>query len=403
MTDDIERHQLSAVITSLSHALAAGALYAPEHPRVTAQIPRLADSLVTLLQQRDEVTLLIVKEELLYQGKPLEKSQHTTRIARLCGAKNIGYLRFTSGIDNAEIALLLRVVLGFDALETLQNNAQYIEIGDVDVTQGEVAAESRAIGSFEDLSAEELQNLKSFYQSAREKAPLDTQDMASIIAGFITAFRREANPLLALVPLRMEDEYTFTHSVNVGILNVAQGMSLGFSGQMLHDVGIAGMVHDVGKIFVDNEIIRKPGALSDADWEKMKAHPSRGAQYLMNQEGIPKIAVFSAFEHHMRYDLGGYPEVPKHWRLNVCSQMTMISDTFDALRTRRAYKEPWDFAKISGRMLEVAGTQLNPHLTLNFLKTLAKMGEDVVVEGISLMAGAEDRPESEFTGRCVCE
>lgn len=109
----------------------------------------------------------------------------------------------------------------------------------------------------------------------------------------------------------------------------------------------------------------------------MKGHPSRGAQYLMGQKGIPDIAIVCAYEHHMRYDLVGYPKPPQQWRLNLCSQMTMISDTFDALRTRRAYKDAWDLPKTSGLLLELAGKNLNPDLTFNFLKMLAKLGESL--------------------------
>jgi response regulator RpfG family c-di-GMP phosphodiesterase len=79
----------------------------------------------------------------------------------------------------------------------------------------------------------------------------------------------------------------------------------------------------------------------------------------------------------MRYDLKGYPQPPEGWKLNICSQMTMISDTFDALRTRRAYDDSWDFSRASGLMLRLAGEQLNPDLTINFLRTLANMGEDI--------------------------
>jgi HD-GYP domain-containing protein (c-di-GMP phosphodiesterase class II) len=83
--------------------------------------------------------------------------------------------------------------------------------------------------------------------------------------------------------------------------------------------------------------------------------------------------VITAFEHHMRYDLGGYPRMAAGWELSLCSQMTMISDTFDALRTRRSYKDSWDFPKIAGHMLNLGGAQLNPELTLNFLNVLRKM------------------------------
>jgi len=162
-------------------------------------------------------------------------------------------------------------------------------------------------------------------------------------------------------------------------------------------------LHDAGKIFVDKEIIRKPGQLNDDEWEQMQQHPSRGAQYLMNQEGVPQIAICTAFEHHMRYDKTGYPKVPKGWQINLCSEMTMISDTFDALRTRRTYKEPWDFPKISGLMLELAGKQLNPYLVMNFLKVLEGLGEQVIESGISLAADAPELSEAELATRHVCQ
>lgn len=105
----------------------------------------------------------------------------------------------------------------------------------------------------------------------------------------------------------------------------------------------------------------------------MKRHPSRGAQYLLNQPDVPRIAIITAFEHHMRFDRSGYPQVSASWELSLCSQMTMISDTFDALRTRRIYKDSWDLPKISGHMLNLGGAQLNPELTLNFLNVLKQM------------------------------
>ena len=229
----------------------------------------------------------------------------------------------------------------------------------------------------EDMSDAEKQGLQDQFDRAAEQQDLEVEQVSSVIAGFIEAFRQHANPLLALVPIRMQDEYTFTHSVDVGILNIAQGMALGIEGQMLHDIGMAGMLHDVGKIFVDREILNKPGKLDDQEFAMIKEHPSRGGQYLMNQAGIPRLALFSAYEHHMRYDLKGYPQAPQGWKLNICSQMTMISDTFDALRTRRAYDDSWDFSRASGLMLRLAGEQLNPDLTINFLRTLANMGEDI--------------------------
>ena len=361
------------IIRNLAAAVSTAALYSPDHPQVMDHFARLTDSFRSLLSKDAELLLALVDGELLYLGKPLAKTANVERLLRYGIEQKVGYIRFAKGFSTVELQQLVKVLLGKAQLDSLQQMTSEIQVGSVDVS----AENARPIASFEDMTDAEKQGIQDQFDRAAEQQDLDVEQVSSVIAGFIEAFRQHANPLLALVPIRMQDEYTFTHSVDVGILNIAQGMALGIEGQMLHDIGMAGMLHDVGKIFVDREILNKPGKLDDQEFAMIKEHPSRGAQYLMNQEGIPRLALFSAYEHHMRYDLKGYPQAPQGWRLNICSQMTMISDTFDALRSSRAYDDSWDFSRASGLMLQLAGEQLNPDLTINFLRTLANMGEDI--------------------------
>jgi HD-GYP domain-containing protein (c-di-GMP phosphodiesterase class II) len=361
------------MIRNLAAAVSTAALYSPDHPQVMEHYARLTDSFHSLLSKDAELLLALVDGELLYLGKPLAKTANVERLLRYGLEQKVGYIRFAKGFSTVELQQLVKVLLGKAQLDSLQQMTSEIQVGSVDIS----AEHARPIASFEDMTDEEKQGMQNQFDRVADQQELEVEKISSVIAGFIEAFRQHANPLLALVPIRMQDEYTFTHSVDVGILNIAQGMALGIEGQMLHDIGMAGMLHDVGKIFVDREILNKPGKLDDHEFAMIKEHPSRGAQYLMNQAGIPRLALFSAYEHHMRYDLKGYPQPPQGWQLNICSQMTMISDTFDALRSSRAYDDSWDFSRASGLMLQLAGEQLNPDLTINFLRTLANMGEDI--------------------------
>lgn len=365
---------INEIIRALSRALSTAALYSPDHPRVMEHFTKLTDSFRLFQQEETELLLARVEDELLYQGKPLEKTPNIDRLLRYCREQNVGFLKFSKGFTPNELQHMLKVLTGKASIESLKMMTSLIQMGSVDSPSNDGV---RATSSFEELTDDEKKGIQNQFSNIAEQDILDIEKISSLIAGFIEAFRQNANPFLALVPIRMQDEYTFTHSVDVGILNIAQGMSLGIEGQMLHDIGIAGMLHDVGKIFVDREILNKPGKLNDDEYAMIKTHPSRGAQYLMNQEGIPRLAVFSAYEHHMKYDRTGYPKPPQGWQLNISSQMTMISDTFDALRTRRSYKNVWDFSKVSGLLLSLSGTQLNPDLTLSFLKMLAQRGEDI--------------------------
>lgn len=375
MTADHEMQSVKAAIHHLANAISTAYLYAPEHRQVVDRIPRIIDPLQQVLAANPELTLVIIKEDILYRGKPLARDSHSARLTRTCAELGVGHITFLPGVDASDLRQLIRCAVGQQDLKTLQDNHARILLGGLETQNEEDKVVDAPIESFEHLTSAQLKDLQEVYTAIGEQGQLDVQKVTTLIGGFVAAFKNAANPLLALVPIRKVDDYTFTHSVNVSILNIAQGMSLGVDGQILHDLGLAGMLHDAGKIFIDREIIQKPDKLSEAEWDVMKSHPSRGAQYLMGQKGIPTVAVLTAYEHHMRYDLTGYPQVTGPWRLNLCSQMTMVSDTFDALRTRRAYKDPWDFPKISGLMLDLAGKRLNPDLTVNFLKLLAEMGE----------------------------
>ncbi len=401
MSQPLDRYSLENALQQMSSILATAALYSIEHNRATLLLPRFQDTLSSLLNSQQELTFLSIKKDLLYDGKPLPSTPHTKRIASRLQSRNIEFISFLQGITPAEIILFFQVALGVAEVKALDLNAPHIRCGLIDI-QTNIDA-PRPIARFEDLSPEELQSLEDFYASLSNKDECNIKETTQIVAGFVAAFQQQANPLLALVPLRMEDEYSFTHSLNVAILNIAQGMTLGLDEDLLRDVGIAGMLHDAGKTFIDKEIIGKSGQLTEEEFEQISQHPSRGAQYLMNQDRIPKLAILAAFEHHMRYDLTGYPQMPKGWKTNVCSQITMISDIFDALRTRRSYKEPWDLPKICGLLLDSAGTQLNPYLVMNFLKLLEKMGENVLLSGISLSEGAPELTDEELANRQVRE
>lgn len=367
--------QLREILRHLAQVISAASLYSPDHPRVLSGIPGLIDPLQHFLAREPELTLIVADNVMLYLGKPLEQDPSVIRLARLFTRIGIGFVTIIPGVDSADLRQLVRCVCGLESLDVLRTPSSKISIGSVDASanwddDGETAAET-----FSQLTVQQLDDLKETYNGIARQDRMDFRNVISLVAGFIASFRREANPLMALVPIRNLDEYTFTHSINVGILNIAQGMSLGIKGLTLHDLGIAGMLHDTGKACIERRIIQKPGKLTEEEFAIVKSHPSSGAQYLMNQQGVPAVAVISAYEHHMRYDLQGYPNVPPDWQLNLCSQMTMVSDTFDALRTRRIYKGPWDFPKVCGHMMALAGSQLNPDLTINFLKLLADLGE----------------------------
>lgn len=370
---------LLSFIRHLITAIANSALYSPEHMQVRHLCLVAREDLAAAMADEGEVSLLLIDEELVVDNMPLEKSMYVNRFASQLKARGIGHVKILRNISPQELHYLVGILSRNSEADLEIRSTDNIRFGKVEVRftpqEGSqvVPAGPRDFPGVEVLSAEELASLTNLYEGVQKNRKLDVTGIAEIVEGFINAFRQVANPLVALAPLRAMDEYTFTHSTNVCILNLAQAMALGIDGPLLNDIGIAAMLHDIGKLFVPEEILNKTDKLTDAEWEIIRQHPRKGAQALLETPGVPRLAVVTAFEHHLKFDNTGYPTVPAGWQQNLCSQMTTVSDIFDALRTTRVYSAAMEYEQISKIMLGKAGTDLNPLLTTNFLHIIEKL------------------------------
>jgi len=147
--------------------------------------------------------------------------------------------------------------------------------------------------------------------------------------------------IIGLTTLRDYDEYTFMHSVNVCIFSVALGRKIGFNKIQLYDLGMAALLHDVGKAGVDIGVLNKTANLTEAEWRLLQTHPWRGTLALFQMrgyQGVPYRSILVAHEHHMKTDLSGYPRHVRPRALGLFSRLVAVADGFDAATTRRAYQ-----------------------------------------------------------------
>ncbi len=147
--------------------------------------------------------------------------------------------------------------------------------------------------------------------------------------------------LMGLTTIRDYDEYTFQHSVNVCIFAVALGKKLGLSKLQLYDLGMAALMHDIGKARIPVDILNKTSGLDETEWRIMQAHPWFGALTLFSLRGydeIPYRSILVAHEHHMKTDLTGYPKTIRPRELGIFSRIVAVADGFDAATTRRSYQ-----------------------------------------------------------------
>ena len=377
MNKAVMTENIHEFIRHLLSSSAAAGLYGMSHQQVQRLVGVAYASLSKALAVRPDIAMLEVNGELVIDAEPQPFSLVLERFARMLQDNGIGHLRFLAGVSLDELTSFISTL----AQQTDQplGSGEFIRVGRVELPEqgddvGSLGAGSMGSGSgqisLEELSGVELARLTEVYEAIKRNERLKPSGIATTVAELLEAFRREGEALLVMAALREKDEYTFTHNANVSILVMAQAMSLGIKGQLLNDIGMAAMLHDIGKMFVPDEILTKPGKLTDEEFTIMKRHPVKGARYLLETPGVPRLAAIVAYEHHMRDNLSGYPAAPRGWRLNLASQMTSIADVFDAMRTRRPYQPPRDTDEIANLLLSKADTEFPQPLVQNFLLLL---------------------------------
>ena len=152
---------------------------------------------------------------------------------------------------------------------------------------------------------------------------------------------RNSGALVSLVRLKQADDYTYMHSVAVCAMMVMLARQLGLPDQQVRDYGLAGLLHDIGKMAIPIAILNKPGRLSDEEFLAVKRHPCAGHDMLKQVAGMPAVVLDVCLHHHERVDGGGYPEGLGQQELSQAARMGAICDVYDAITSNRPYKQGW--------------------------------------------------------------
>jgi putative nucleotidyltransferase with HDIG domain len=193
--------------------------------------------------------------------------------------------------------------------------------------------------------------------------------------------------ILPLLRLKEFDQYTTTHSLNVAVLAMGLAEHIGCSAVEVRAYGVAGLLHDIGKIKIPLEVLTKPGKLTDDERRLMNRHPVDGAAIILQSDEDLDLAAVVAYEHHIMLDGGGYPKLHYQRSCALASRLVHVCDVFDALRTRRPYRDAWESEKVMAYLAERAGTEFDRDLVTAFIQML-RDGEarvhDLTEEGASV-------------------
>jgi putative nucleotidyltransferase with HDIG domain len=203
------------------------------------------------------------------------------------------------------------------------------------------------------------EQITALFGEARMGNAINSEQCQPLVEEIANSVARNPSALISLARLKTKDDYTYMHSVAVCALMVSLSRQLGLDEDQAREAGMAGLLHDIGKMAMPLEILNKTGALTDAEFTVIRSHPVRGYQMLKESGGVSAAALDVCLHHHEKMDGTGYPQKLKGEQISLLARMGSVCDVYDAITSTRPYKAAWDPAGSIQRMAQWTG-QFDP-------------------------------------------
>jgi len=236
------------------------------------------------------------------------------------------------------------------------------------VTEPRVSLEAELDRAAQVLNKSKMAVMALFGEARLGKA-IDSEVCLPIVEEVASSLARNPSAFVSLARLKTRDDYTYMHSVAVCGLMVALARHLGLPDDQVREAGLAGLLHDVGKMQMPLEVLNKPGALTDAEFSVMRSHPERGWDLLKDGAKVPASALDVCLHHHEKIDGTGYPHKLAGDQISQLARMGAVCDVYDAITSTRPYKNAWDPAGSLQRMAQWKG-QFDPVIFQAFVKSV---------------------------------
>ena len=200
----------------------------------------------------------------------------------------------------------------------------------------------------------------------------------AVVRSLSVAMHGEQQIMVPLLRLREFDEYTTTHSMNVSVLTMALAEWLGMGPRDVRSFGVAGLLHDLGKVKIPKDILNKSGRLSPEERLVMNSHPAEGAKLILVAEPELDLAAVVAYEHHIMINGGGYPRFTYDRACHQASRLVHVCDVYDALRTNRPYRDAWASDKILAYIEERSGVEFDGEIAHAFTRMIREWESGLV-------------------------
>ena len=202
------------------------------------------------------------------------------------------------------------------------------------------------------LCARSKSAVVAMFSEVRMGQAIDAGQVVALVEEISASVLRNPNALISLARLKNSDEYTYMHSVAVCALMIALARQLGLAEEQVREAGMAGLLHDIGKMMIPDDILNKPGKLTDSEFDTVRSHPLAGGKILMDSQQVSAMVLDVCLHHHEKVDGSGYPHRLKGEQISLFAKMGAVCDVYDAITSDRPYKRGWDPAESIRKMAE---------------------------------------------------
>jgi putative nucleotidyltransferase with HDIG domain len=371
-------------LNAFAQSLAAMALYRSGHPARERTVDAAYQHLHDLQADTPHPLFTFLGDEVVFGQTPLRELKAWDWGKRLAQA-GIQRLEFDAQVSREDFEgfleeVLARLTLSAISTEARQMRRSSIKFGAVGLKgETELAAEPLQTATIAFSLGEEVETLRWLQGEVQNTGAVPLAEAEAVVRSLAVAMHGGRQIMLPLLQLKEFDQYTTTHSMNVAVLSMALAEFLGLSATDVRSFGIAGLLHDIGKVKIPLEVLTKPGKLTDDERTLMNEHPVAGARMLLEVDEELDLAVVVAYEHHIMINGGGYPVLHYARDCHHASKLVHVCDVYDALRTRRPYREAWTFEKTLGYLQERSGLEFDPELCAAFIRMMHQWEPQVAV------------------------
>lgn len=345
-----------------------------------------------MVAEENHVTIQFARGRVFLQNEKIPYRRDTEGLLQnLCGYFNkrgIGGLRFYTTISDASVKELLTFARLLNAAGKEKNTLTWFarKLTDEQIAWVEIVHEPDVRENDPETDPEDLRmiarktyvqvlaSVKEVAQKVRARKRAGIGKTLRMAQNMVDLMMADESMFKALSTIRVYDDYTFCHSVNVAILSMCMGRHIGLSKGSLERLGLCGLLHDIGKVEVPEEILNKPGKLTPDEFEEMKKHALNSVRLIVKiQASRDRKArlLLPPFEHHLKYDLSGYPQTERKKPITLFGRILTIADVYDAVTSPRVYRSSiLSPDRALGMMLKGAGKDFDPILIKVFINML---------------------------------